>query len=128
MEELKNNVKKYLEIINSKYKELDPNFVDFIIDETLDRISLYLNSETIPKKLEKIIAGVVNNGLSKFSTENLVINSLSDNGQSITFVNEVKKYFSTSNDEELFTGFTSLLNRYRRIKVVYPETNENGNN
>lgn len=127
MEELKNNVKKYLKIINSKYGELDEDFVDFLIDETLDRVSLYLNSETIPNKLERIIAGVVNNGLSKFNTENLVISSLSDNGQSITYTNEVKKYFSTSSDEELFTGFTSLLNRYRRIKVVYPETNENGN-
>lgn len=127
MEELKNNVKKYLEIINSKYDEFDAEFIDFIIDETLDRISLYLNSETIPNKLERIIAGVVNNGLSKFNAENLVITSLSDNGQSITFANEVKKYFSSSSDEELFTGFTSLLNRYRRIKVVYPETNENGN-
>lgn len=127
MKELKNNVKKYLEIINSKYDEFDAEFIDFIIDETLDRISLYLNSETIPNKLERIVAGVVNNGLSKFNTENSVISSLSDNGQSITYTNEVKKYFSTSSDEELFTGFTSLLNRYRRIKVVYPETNENGN-
>lgn len=126
MEELKNNVKKYLAIINAKYDELDEDFVDFLIDETLDRIQLYLNSETIPTKLERIIAGVINNGLSKFDTDNnIVISSISDNGQSISFANEVKKYFSTSSDEELFTGFTSLLNRYRRVKVVYPKTNEN---
>lgn len=126
MEELKNNVKKYLAIINAKYNELDEDFVDFLIDETLDRIQLYLHSETIPTKLERIIAGVINNGLSKFDTDNnIVISSISDNGQSITFANEVKKYFSTSSDEELFTGFTSLLSRYRRIKVVYPKTNEN---
>ena len=53
-----------------------------------------------------------------------VINSISDNGQSISYANEVTRYFTTVSDEELFTGFTSLLSRYRRIKVVYPNNNE----
>ena len=52
------------------------------------------------------------------------IKSISDNGQSITYDNEITKYFSTASDEELFSGFTPILNRYRRIKVVHTENDE----
>ena len=94
-----------------------------------------MNSDNIPIKLERILAKVVNNGLRKCLKEielskedntavDQVVTSISDNGQSINFSNEVTKYFTTASDEELFTGFSSLLARYRRIKVVYPKNNE----
>lgn len=134
-----NNIKKYLFIINEKAQEVEksnPDLLDFVINEVMDRVKLYLNSEKIPQVLERILAKIVSTGLTKtlkdmeLSKENEtdhVITSISDNGQSISFSNEVTKYFVNASDEELFTGFTGVLNRYRRIKVVYSKCNEENN-
>lgn len=138
MDELIANIRKYLKIINKNIENIEKEnegLVDFAIDEVLDRVQLYLNSDTVPTKLERILARIVNNGLKKCLKEieiskeddtavDQVVTSISDNGQSISYANEVIKYFTTASDEELFTGFSSLLSRYRRIKVVYPKDNE----
>lgn len=138
MDDIIANIKKYLKIINKNIDDIEKEnagLVDFAIEEVLDRVQLYLNSETIPTKLERILANIVNTGLKKCLKEieisnedstavDQVVTSISDNGQSISYANEVTKYFTTASDEELFTGFTSLLSRYRRIKVVYPKTDD----
>ena len=130
-------IKSNLKIINRKIDQIEknnPDLIEFVIQTTIDRVELYLGCE-LPEKLERILSQVVNNGLKKCLKEieiseeddtavDQVITSISDNGQSISFANETIKYFTTSSDEELFTGFTSLLSRYRRIKVVYPKNNE----
>ena len=132
------SIKKYLNIINKNIDNIEKEnkgLVDFAINEILDRVQLYLNSDNIPTRLERILANIVNNGLKKCLKEieisqeddsavDQVVTSISDNGQSISYANEVTKYFTTSSDEELFTGFSMLLNRYRRIKVVYPKDDE----
>lgn len=134
-------IKEYLKIINPTIDSIETSnkgLIDFAIGEILDRVQLYLCSETIPTKLERILAKVVNNGLKKClkdielskednSAVDQAVSSISDNGQSINYANEVTKYFTTASDEELFTGFTALLNRYRRVKVVYPKVNEETN-
>ena len=134
-------IKQYLKIINSNIDEVDQTnsgLLDFVIGETLDRVQLYLNCEKIPAKLERILANIVNTGLARClktleRTKNNVadvdraISSVSDNGQSVSYANEVTRYFTTASDDELFTGFTALLSRYRRVKVVYPANDENGN-
>ena len=141
MDETVANIKKYLKIINANIDEVDQTntgLLDFVIGETLDRVQLYLNCETIPAKLERILANIVNTGLARClktleRTKNNVadvdraISSVSDNGQSVSYANEVTRYFTTASDDELFTGFTALLSRYRRVKVVYPANDENGN-
>lgn len=141
MDDIIPNIKKYLKIINTnteKIEQENEGLIDFAIGEVLDRVQLYLNSENIPSKLERILASIVDNGLKKclknieISKEDTtavdrVVSSISDNGQSISYANEVTKYFTTVNDEELFTGFSALLSRYRRVKVVYPEINEKTN-
>ena len=138
MEDTIANIKKYLKLINSNIDTIDTNLVDFAINEILDRVQLYLNSDSIPTKLERILANIVNTGLKKCLKEieiskedntavDQVVSSISDNGQSISYANEVTKYFTTASDEELFTGFSSLLSRYRRIKVVYHKVNEETN-
>lgn len=138
MDEIIANVKKYLKIINKNIDNIEKEnegLVDFAINEVLDRVQLYLNSDTIPTKLERILANIVNNGLKRCLKEieiskedntavDQVVTSISDNGQSISYANEVTNYFTTATDEELFTGFSGLLSRYRRIKVVYPKNNE----
>lgn len=141
MDDMIASIKKYLKIINRNVEAIEKDnrdLLDFVIAEVLDRVQLYLNSDTIPTKLERILANIVNTGLKKslkdieLSKEDntavdRVVTSISDNGQSISYANEVTKYFTSASDEELFTGFTSVLSRYRRVKVVYPETNEERN-
>ena len=127
-------IKNYLRIINNDVEAIEQSnkdLIDFVIEETIERVQLYLNSETIPTKIERILANIVNTGLKKClkskednTASDLVVTAISDNGQSISYANEVTKYFSTASDEELFTGFTSILSRYRRVTVVYPKNND----
>ncbi len=141
MDEIIAKIKGYLKIINKNIDAIEKEnqgLIDFAIGEVLDRVQLYLNSETIPTKLERILANIVNTGLKKCLKEieissedntavDQVVTSISDNGQSISYANEVTQYFTTVSDEELFTGFTGLLSRYRRVKVVYPKNNDETN-
>lgn len=127
-------IKEYLKIINSDIESIEKDnkgLIDFIIGVTGDRVQLYLNSETVPSKLERILADIINTGIKKVLNSksikdgiDQVVTSISDNGQSISYANEIKNYFTNSSDNELFSGFSSLLSRYRRIKVVYPKRNE----
>lgn len=135
------NIKNYLNIINKNIETIEKEnegLIDFVINEIGDRVQLYLNSEKVPQKLERILANIINIGLKKcikdieISKENIAnldqaVSSISDNGQSISYANEITKYFTTASDEELFSGFSLLLSRYRRVKVVYPKFNEEKN-
>lgn len=137
MDETSAKIKGYLKIINAKFDEIEQanaGLIDFIIDEVINRVQLYLCCETIPAKTERILANIVNTGLARClnAKDNgtdieRAISSVSDNGQSVSYANEVMRYFTTTSDEALFTGFAELLSRYRRIKVVHPANNENGN-
>ncbi len=135
MDQTKNNIKKYLAIINPNIESIEKDVLDFSIDETIDRVQLFLGCEAIPIKIERILAKIVNTGLKKclkdieLSKEDVSavdesIVSISDNGQSISYSNQIRNYFTTVSDEELFTGFSSLLSRYRKIKVVYPKNDD----
>ena len=68
MDEINANIKKYLKIINKNVDEIEQNsegLIDFVIGEVTDRVMLYLNSETIPVKIERILATIVNTGLTR---------------------------------------------------------------
>lgn len=127
-------IKEYLKVINKDIDSIEKDnkgLIDFIIGETGDRVQLYLNSKTIPSKLERILANIINTGIKKSlavitSKDGIdqVVTSISDNGQSISYANEIKNYFTTVSDNELFSGFSNLLSRYRRVKVVYPQKND----
>ncbi len=130
MDEIIAKIKDYLHIINPSV-DTTTDLVDFVIREVLDRVQLYLNSDTIPTRLERILANIVNTGLVKANASitnggdvDQAVKSISDNGQSITYADGVKQYFVNTTDDELFSGFTALLSRYRRVKVVYPKPNE----
>lgn len=138
MEEQISKIKTYLAVINKDLDTIEYNYsglIDFIIMEVIDRICLYLNREDIPARTERIIANIVNTNLGKaiamVNTDDglakepeQAIASISDNGQSISFSNEVKRYFTSTSDEEIFAGFTSILSRYRRVSVVHTKNNE----
>lgn len=138
MEELIAKIREYLSVINHGIDTIDfqnEGLIDFVICEVVDRILLYLNCDTIPPKVERIIASIVNTNIGKalclISTDDGVepqaVSSISDNGQSISYTNEIRKYFVSASDEEIFAGFASLLSRYRRIKVVNSKINEKDN-
>jgi len=131
-------IKVYLNIINPNIKKIEQEntgLIDFIIGEVSDRVKFYLNRKDLPSGLERILANIINTGLKRSLKEielskesntmvDRVVKSISDNGQSISYANEITKYFTTTPDEELFTGFTNILSRYRRITVVHPKNND----
>lgn len=134
MEIVKENIIEYLRIINKS--DIEEELRDFIVESTIDRIKLYLNNDKLPKILERPIAQIISTNIDKAIRQNEIskdgdvdraITSVKDNNQSVNYSNELTRYFSSLADEELFSGFTSLLNRYRRIKVVYSETIQKNN-
>ena len=124
--ERKEKIKNYLKIINPNI-QIDDDIIIFSIEEVFDRLTLYLNRDDISENLDRLIGKIVNANIKKcikdieLSKNNEVdshVTSLEDNGQKISYSSELVNYFSTKSDNEIFTGFTSLLSRYRRIKVV----------
>lgn len=124
-EEQKTRIEGYVKKINEA-AALSENeeVLDFSIEEVGDRVLLYLNRTDLPEATERIVARIVSgifnqtvNTISSTSAD-AAISSMSDNGQSVSFSNEVKNYLATTEDNELFAGFSKLLARYRRINVV----------
>lgn len=124
--ERKEKIKNYLKIINPNI-QIDDDIIIFSIEEVFDRLTLYLNRDDISENLDRLIGKIVNANIKKcikdieLSKNNEVdshVTSLEDNGQKISYSSELVNYFSTKYDNEIFTGFTSLLSRYRRVKVV----------
>lgn len=100
------------------------DLLDLVVDEVTDRALLYLNCADLPENVERIIARIVSgifnqsfNAKSSSSADS-AISSMSDNGQSISYSNEIKNYLATTDDNALFSGFADLLARYRSIDVV----------
>lgn len=118
-------IKEYVQKINATAAEASSeDILDFTINEVYDRVLLYLNDTSLDEALERVVARIVSGIFnqtynSKSSTESdQAIRSISDNGQSVSFSNEVKNYLVSADDNELFAGFSKLLARYRRINVV----------
>ena len=118
-------IKGYVKVIDEVASDASANaLLEYCINEIYDRVLLYLNDTTLDEALERVVARIVSGIFnqttnSKSSTESdSAISSVSDNGQSVSFANEVKNYLATTEDNELFAGFSKLLARYRRINVV----------
>lgn len=120
-------LKEKLKVVNSITENND--LVDFLSLEMADRLSLYLNLDTTNKlrydeRLVSISARVVSSLLQEAkdkvagSNTETKIQSISDNGQTITFSNVAKNYIVTASDSELFGGVANILKPYRRCNVV----------
>lgn len=120
-------LKEKLKVVNSITENND--LVDFLSLEMADRLSLYLNLDTTNKlqydeRLVSISARVVSSLLQEAkdkvagSSTETKIQSISDNGQTITFSNIAKNYIATASDSELFGGVANVLKPYRRCNVV----------
>ena len=114
-------IKEYAKLLNDKIE--DGDLLDFVTLEVKDRVLVYLNDEVLDTKIERIVARIV----SGVFTESLEskdgelehnISSVSDNGQTISYSDKVKSYLVSTDDSELFSGFSKLLAPYRRVNVA----------
>jgi hypothetical protein len=114
-------IKEYAKLLNDKIE--DGDLLDFVTLEVKDRVLVYLNDEALDTKLERIVARIV----SGVFTESLEskdgelehnISSVSDNRQTISYSDKVKSYLVSTDDSELFSGFSKLLAPYRRVNVA----------
>ena len=119
--EQETRIKNYAKLLNSRIE--DGELLDFVTLEVLDRVLVYLNDNTLDQKLERIVARIVSGVFaeSQESSDGELlhnINSISDNGQTISYSEKVKSYLVSTDDEELFSGFSKLLAPYRRVNVA----------
>ena len=114
-------IKEYAKLLNDKIE--DGDLLDFVTLEVKDRVLVYLNDNELDTKLERIVARIV----SGIFTESLEskdgelehnISSVSDNGQTVSYSDKVKSYLVSTDDSELFSGFSKLLAPYRRVNVA----------
>ena len=114
-------IKEYAKLLNNKIE--DGDLLDFVTLEAKDRVLVYLNDDELDTKLERIVARIV----SGVFTESLEskdgklahnISSVSDNGQTVSYSDKVKSYLVSTDDSELFSGFSKLLAPYRRVNVA----------
>lgn len=119
--EQETRIKTYAKLLNSRIE--DGELLDFVTLEVLDRVLVYLNDNALDQKLERIVARIVSGVFaeSQESSDGELshnISSISDNGQTISYSEKVKSYLVSTDDEELFSGFSKLLAPYRRVNVA----------
>ena len=119
--EQETRITTYAKLLNSRLE--DGELLDFVTLEVLDRVLVYLNDNILDQKLERIVARIVSGVFaeSQDSSNGELshnINSISDNGQTISYSEKVKSYLVSTDDEELFSGFSKLLAPYRRVNVA----------
>lgn len=113
-------IKGYARQLNSAIPQTEDATLDFVVDEVIDRVMIYLNATAVNPILNRVIARIVVGVYNKAKAEatntgatEREVKSISDNGQSVTFGDGAKNYLANAEDESLFAGFTAILNRYR---------------
>ena len=119
--EQETRIKTYAKLLNSRIE--DGELLDFVTLEVLDRVLVYLNDNTLDQRLERIVARIVSGVFaeSQESSDGELshnVSSISDNGQTMSYSEKVKSYLVSTDDEELFSGFSKLLAPYRRVNVA----------
>ncbi len=120
MEEQKTRIINYITLLNDD--TISQDLLNFFVDSTIDRILIYCNRQDLPVQLERVVAQmvdkVINHHIDKATNGDIFVSSISDNGQSINYSNEIKQYYNSLSDSDLMEGYVTLLNRYRRVNVV----------
>lgn len=120
MEEQKTRIKNYITLLNDD--TISQDLLNFFVDSTIDRILVYCNRQDLPVQLERVVAQmidkVINHHVDKATNGDTFVSSISDNGQSINYSNEIKQYYNSLSDSDLMEGYITLLNRFRRANVV----------
>ena len=120
-DEQKTTVKAYVTGLNNNIE--DDSLLDLVVQIVSDRVLLYLNETEIANSMLTTLAQVIVSVYKRTEAESAsmeadkAISTVSDNGQSVSYVLTPTQYMSSKSDQELFTGFERLLSRYRRISV-----------
>ena len=96
--------------------------LDLVVDTVADRVLLYLNTDTLDPRIERIVAQAVVAAYKQVSSDTNLdiqreVKSVVDNGQHVTFSDTAKTYVSAASDNVIISGFTDLLAPYRRLHV-----------
>ena len=117
----KQQIEQYAKQLNSNIPEPGDATLDFIVDEVADRVMIYLNANSVPvilnRVLARVVVGIFNKAQAEMTTTGGAergIKQISDNGQSVTYGDEAKNYLASATDEDIFSGFEAILKRYRR--------------
>ena len=94
--------------------------LDLVVDTVADRVLLYLNTDTLDPRIERIVAQAVVAAYKQNNSEAGLeatqgVKSVIDNGQHVTFSDNAIGYLGA--DTGALGGFTDLLAPYRRLHV-----------
>ncbi len=123
VQRIKGYVKKFTTVTQE-----DDGLLEYSIEAVIDRLLLFLGADELKTQFERVVADVVSKVFHKYKKDQTTgptaqIQTISDNGQSITYASEMRNYLMTASDNELFFGVIDLLKVYRKPKVVKNETN-----
>ena len=110
-------IKTYVKAFNPAI--VDGATLDLVVDTVADRVLLYLNTDTLDPRIERIVAQAVVAAYKQNNSEagleaTQSVKRVDDNGQSVTFGSAVGYLGS---DTGALGGFTDLLAPYRRLHV-----------
>ena len=102
-------IKGYAQGYNSNLT--DGATLDLVIDTVADRVLLYLNTDTLDPRIERIVAQAVVAAYKQNNSEagleaTQSVKRVDDNGQSVTFGSADS---FTGSDTDVLSGFTDLL-------------------
>lgn len=119
MELQKTTIKEYAVGLDNTIE--DGDFLDLVVDLTVDRVLLYLNETVLDIRLERIVAQVVATNYHAIKNNaggvTETVSRVEDNGQAVTFTHKAVQHFGAG-DEVIFSGFEGLLRSHRRIHVI----------
>lgn len=126
---------EYVQILDNSIEKDD--VLELVVNEVIDRVLTYTNrdqlidqdnpdvytTDIIPIKLERIIAravvGVYHNTNEILGTsDNKEVKSISDNGQTISYGDEVKSYLVNTSDQNVLSAIVPLLDNFRIPTIV----------
>lgn len=145
MDDVIARIKAYAIVLDSTLED-DDDFLDFVVADVVDRALLYMNRDQlvddyedyveiyeedddfwdtfpypIPPRLERSLASVVvqsyKTAQAKAESEKEV-QSISDNGQSITYKDSMASFLANATDTEIFSGTTKLMDKFRLANIV----------